>query len=423
MFELFGSVQDALATVESIAAQDIEQQPGKIICLTFSRSICCSWRVGRTRRPRLPKHAWATSPYAHVRRMPQFARWMAGQPAELLPDAEQRDAGRPPYVPEADANDRYRFNFLAFAAVVAASLGDRSALRHVTAQLDASGLGEDTRDAAMLAVAAAARAVVDGDEAAARGVIEDFVIGHPLDDPVASVHLRRFLAYGYVLSPEARRVWDAEPLGPSHERVRRAARLLLAARAGRLTALDVPAETILTAFPLPWAVELAAHAEAAGLPAGRQLAQWLVDRLGRTARDALQALDGDPRNAVATGARRLLLAVPATPERHIGSRSSVRCACSGTASRSTLRSCVGGASANFSPSLAVHPVVDRATLMICSPTSPAGAARNLRVTLTYLRRVLEPTADRDAGFHLRCAGPGAAGDLEGAGRRPDRVTR
>ena len=152
----------------------------------------------------------------------------------------------------------------------------------MSAQLDESGLGDDTRDAAMLAVAAAARAVLHGDEAAARSEIEAFLADHPLDDPVAAVHLRRFLAYGYVLSPERPRLWDAEPLGPSHQRVRAAARLLLAARAGRLTTTgEVDPETVLVAFPLPWSVELAAHAEAAGLPFGRQLLRWLADHLGR----------------------------------------------------------------------------------------------------------------------------------------------
>jgi LuxR family maltose regulon positive regulatory protein len=314
-FELFGSVEDALATVESLSARDIEQQPGKIIVRFHVYLLLLVGRADEAAA--LAETHLAASPYAHVRRMPRFARWMAGQPADLLPDVEKRDAASPPFIPDADANDRYRFNFLAFAAVVAASLGDRAALRHVSAQLDASGLGADTRDAAMLAVAAAARAVVHGNEAAARGTIEDFLAVHPLSDPVASVHLRRFLAYGYVLSSDARQQWDAQPLGPAHERVRAAARLLLAARAGRLTATDeVAPATILTAFPLPWAAELAAHAEAAGLPFGRQLIQWLVDHVGSTVHDALHVLADDPRTTAATGASRLLIAVPAIPTSH-----------------------------------------------------------------------------------------------------------
>ena len=397
-------MQDALATVESITAEDIERQPGKIIVRFHVYLLLLAGRADEAAT--VAETHLATSPYAHVRRMPQLARWMAGQPAELLPDAAQRDASRPPYIPEADANDSYRFHFLAFAAVIAASLGDRGAVRHVTAQLDASGLGADTRDAAMLAVAAAARAVVDGDEAAAQSMIDDFVVGHPLDDPVASVHLRRFLAYGYVLSPEARRVWDAEPLGPTHERVRRAARLLLEARAGRLTAMDEPAETILTAFPLPWAVELAARAEAAGLPSGRHLAQWLVDRLGPTAHDALQALARDPRKVVATGARRLVLAVPATPDSHLRIEilGPLRILRDGVPvhapelRRRRVRELLAV--------LAVHAVVDRTTLMdlLWPDLDPPAAARNLRVTLTYLRRLLEPDRPSgEAGYHLRCS--------------------
>ena len=403
IFELIGSIDDALAAVESLTTDDIEQQPGKVIIRFHVYLLLLAGRADEAAV--LAEKHLAASPYAHVRRMPQLARWMAGHPADLLPVADKRGAANPPFIPEADANDRYRFNFLAFAAVVAASLGDRTALRHVSAQLDASGLGADTRDAAMLAVAAAAGSIVHGDEAAARGRIEDFLAGHPLDDPVASAHLRRFLAYGYVLSPQARRVWDTEPLGPAHERVRRAARLLLAARAGRLTAIDEPPETILTAFPLPWSVELAAHAEAAGLPAGRRLVQWLVDHLGTTAHDALRVLIGDPRPTVAAGARRLVAAVPATPDGHtrIEMLGPLRVLVDGTPvdcpelRRRRVRELLAV--------LAVHGELDRTAAMdlLWPDLDPRAAARNLRVTLTYLRRVLEPDRPAgDAGCHLRC---------------------
>ena len=49
-----------------------------------------------------------------------------------------------------------------------------------------------------------------------------------------------------------------------------------------------------TALPLPWSVELAVRADAAGHDGGRALAQWLVDRLGPVAHDELRRLDRRP---------------------------------------------------------------------------------------------------------------------------------
>jgi len=394
MFELFGSLDEALAMVESMSPDDVGQQPGKVVVRFHVYLLLLAGRADEAAE--VAQRHLSDAPYAHVRRMPSFALWMAGRPAELL-----RERGRPDplHLPEADANDRYRFNFLAFAAVVAASIGDRVALRHSADQLDASGLGADTRDAAMLATAAAAKAILDGDEPAARAAIEEFVADHPLDDPVASVHLRRFLAYGYVLSPECRRRWDADPLGPAHERVRAAARLLVAARAGRLTAIDpVTPETILVAYPLPWSAELAAHAEAAGLPAGRRLVRWLADHVGPAVHEVLRVLAEEP--GTATAARRLLAAVPATP----AARTRIEVL-------GPLRLLVDGVAAHppqlrrrrvreLLALLALHGELDRAraTDLLWPGLDPPAAARNLRVTLAYLRRVLEPgqlSGDRD----------------------------
>lgn len=383
IFELMGSVEEALALVESLSPEDIEQQPGKIIVRFHVYLLLLAGRADEAAS--VAAAHLATSPYAHVRRMPQFARWMAGYPADFLPGADG-SADRPAYLPDSDANDRYRFNFLAFAAVVAASLGDHAALHHVSGQLDASGLGADTRDAAMLTVAAAARHVLLGDEPAAGAAIADFLAGNPLTDPVAAVHLRRFLAYGYVLSPAARQLWDTEPLGPAHQRVREAARLLVAARAGCLTGTgDVTPETVLISFPLPWSVELAAHAEAAGLPFGRELLQWLADNLGRRAHEALRQLAGHH-----PGARQLLAAVPVAPD----GRTRVEVL-------GPLRVLADGAETHpadlrrrrvreLITVLALHGELDRSRVMnlLWPDLESEAAARNLRVTLTYLRRVL-----------------------------------
>ncbi|BAL91119.1 putative SARP-family transcriptional regulator [Actinoplanes missouriensis 431] len=412
IFELMGSIDDALALVEALPPDDVDHQPGKIIVRFHVYLLLLAGRADEA-AVIAQKHL-STSPYAHVRRMPQFARWLAGDPRDLLPAAHSPD--RPAHLPEPDANDRYRFNFLAFATVVAASLGDRPALEHSWSQLAAGdlghswsplvggglgysgsplapgGLGGDTRDAAMLATAAAARAILNGDEEQARAMFAAFVGEHPLSDPVAAVHLRRFLGYGYVLSPPARRTWDSTPLGPAHQRVREVARLLLAARAGRLTSVPmagVTPETVLIALPLPWAVELAAHAAGAGLPFGRRLFQWLVDHLGSRAHDALRPLAGR-----ISGARRLLDAVPITPS-----------AATVVSVLGPLRVLVDGRPVELRRRrvrqlltiLAVTGEIDRDRLMdlLWPDLDPAAAARNLRVTLTYLRQAL-------GADHLRC---------------------
>jgi LuxR family maltose regulon positive regulatory protein len=391
IYELMGSIDDAMSEVEALSPDDVDHQPGKIIVRFHVYLLLLAGRADEAAV--VAEKYLAGSPYAHVRRMPQFARWMAGDPRDLLPAAHS--PARPAHLPEADANDRYRFNFLAFAAVVAASLGDRPALEHSWAQLAESGLGADTRDAAMLTTAAAARALLDGDEQAAAGLFAAFLTGHPLTDPVAAVHVRRFLGYGYVLSPPARTAWDATPLGPAHERVREAARLLLAARAGTLSSpVDVTPETVLIALPLPWSVELAAHAAAAGLPFGRQLFQWLADHLGTRAHEALHTLTAGAGPRLVAGARQLLVMVPATPA------SATRVQVLGP-----LRVTVDGRPVEVSRRrvrqllsvLAVAGEIDRDRLMdlLWPDLDPAAAARNLRVTLTYLRQVLGPG-------HLRC---------------------
>jgi DNA-binding SARP family transcriptional activator len=385
MFELFGSLGDALAAVEALAPEDVRDQPGLIVARFHVYLLLLAGRADEAAE--VADRCLAEAPYAHVRLMPILAHWLAGRPAHLLREWRRPD---PLHVPEVDANDRYRFNFLAFAAVVAASVGDRAALHQVSAQLDAGGLGDDTRDAAMLAVAAAAGAVLDGDESAARNGIEAFVADHPLDDPVASVHLRRFLAYGYVLSPQCRRRWDTESLGPAHQRVRDTARLLVAARAGRLGGGALPPpETVVTAFPLPWAVELAVHAEAAGLPDGRRLMRWLADHLGPIAHEML------PAGAVAG---RLAAAVPATPpgRTRIEVLGPLRILHDGVVvdppemRRRRVRELL--------ELLVLHGDLyrDRAGELLWPDLDPAAAGRNLRVTLAYLRRALEPH-----GSHLR----------------------
>src|SRR5262249_41027956 len=181
------------------------------------------------------------------------------------------------------------FNHLVLGAVPLASLGDRGRLEEYWAELDRTRLGRGTREAAMLAVAAAAPHVLDHDEPAPARAPADHPAPHPPTHPARNMPPRRCVAIGSLLSPAARRAWAAQPLGRSHLRVRQAARQLAAAREGRLRPDDelTPADLALTAFPLPWSVELAAWAQAVGHPEARRLAERLAGYAGAAAHEEL----------------------------------------------------------------------------------------------------------------------------------------
>src|SRR5262249_18261822 len=81
---------------------------------------------------------------------PLSARWLAGRPEGLL-------GGSWSVIADPDTNDRFQFNHLVLGAVPLASLGDRGRLGEYWAELDRTRLGRGTREAAMLAGAAAPR--------------------------------------------------------------------------------------------------------------------------------------------------------------------------------------------------------------------------------------------------------------------------
>ena len=344
----------------------------------------------------------AGSAHLHVQRMPPFACWLAGRPESLL-------GGTASVAADPDTNERYQFNHLVFGAVIVASLGDRDRLDEVWAELGRTRLGGDTRDSAMLAVAAAARHVVEHDEPAAARAIEAHLADHPLTDPVSNIHLRRFLAIGYLLSTTARRAWDAQPLGRSHLRVRQAARQLAAARQGRLGPDHqlTPADLALTALPLPWSVELAARAQAAGHPDARRFAERLAGHAGAAVHEELGWLAARQRGPAGRGARQLLAAVPQPPGSvtRIEVLGPLRLLVDGAeVHRPELRRC---RVRELLGVLTLRDSVTRDELMdlLWPDLRPDDAAGNLRVTLSYLRRALEPDRPRGTpSYHLRVDG-------------------
>jgi LuxR family transcriptional regulator, maltose regulon positive regulatory protein len=300
---------------------------------------------------------------------------------------------------------RERFVTMALAAVMAASCGEETRFPPLPCG-DPADYG-NARDALLACAAQAAVAVGRDAEETARQAYARHVARWPVEDRFAERHLRRFLTLGYVLSERLRAHWDSVALGPSHVAARAAGRALVQARAGDLTAAgELTPEYALCFLPLPWSVELAARLAAAGHPHGHELGRWLADTLGpavhRQLRETARSA-GSP----AAGAAQLLAALPAPPAHRtqiavVGPMRLTRDGIPVDAPelrRARVRQLLSA--------LAVRPVLtrDQAIELLWPGQDPAKAARNMRVTLTHLRRLLEPErSGGDASYHLRCDG-------------------
>jgi DNA-binding SARP family transcriptional activator len=339
------------------------------------------------------------------------ARWFDGDPSGLdrmrgpeRPTAVART--RPPQTGTATATAREAFVATALAAVMASSCG---AAHPFPPQPCGDPAGHDNpRDAVLACAAQAAVAVAHGDECAARRVYGRFLASWPLEVRLAERHLRRFLTLGYVLSDRLQTHWDGVELGPSHRAARSAARALRQARTGDLAAAGrlSPAHA-LCFLPLPWSVELAARLVAADHPGGLELGRWLADTVGpavhRQIRETAQSADP----VVAAGATRLLAVLPAPPAHRtcVQVMGVLRLTRDGAEvdapelRRSRVRQLLSA--------LTLHPVLarDQAIELLWPGLDPTKAARNMRVTLTHLRRLLEPDrSGGDASYHLRTDG-------------------
>ena len=156
-----------------------------------------------------------------------------------------------------------------------------------------------------------------------------------------------------------------------------------------------------TCVPLPWALTLAARLQEDGLAAGRDIALWAIERHGQPARDALRV--AATTGPVTTGAKGLLAAVAVAAHTiEVGVLGPAVLRIDGAVpsgldwQRERVRALllyfvVRGASRREDVAEALWPDLP-----------PDAADRNLRVTLAYLQRVLEP--DRRKGeppFFLR----------------------
>ena len=277
----------------------------------------------------------------------------------------------------------------------------------------------DVGQSARLALAEAAMLVAAGDEPAAADLLERAIAIHGLDSGINRRAWRRGLALTYVLVPSARDRWDAAELRGHVAEARTLARAVVALRDGagcaglgargadevrrRLRDLDLSdMSRVRAGLHHRFAVELALGLEAAGRPEGATL----LEALGPRGREAMRA-EAATRTHRAKLAKSLLAAVPAPPADRteiavLGPLALARNGepvTDGDLRRERVRALLAF--------LVGHRTTSRAAIMaaLWPDLDERAAANNLRVTMTYLLRVLEPwRSAREPAYHIRVDG-------------------
>jgi DNA-binding SARP family transcriptional activator len=388
---------DLVVALEQLRDAPLDRVPLSIRSSVSRLLVHCLLLSGRADEAvDVTRQLLAIRPDRATRYLWAIARWMSGEPRDLL--ALNRASVDFPAITSRDEYVRRTV-----VANMLASTGRAAEVHHLVEGTPSSYQPVDARDAVLDAVAKALCAVVDHDELSAALVIADAAAAHAAS-PILDQHLRRFMALCYVLDADIRRRWDDAAVGPTHEQIRTASRALVELRAGRrpdTSGLD-PAR-IFTAFPLPWSVELATRLHAVRHPDGPRLAEWLVNEVPEPARAELRHL-GHESGAVGRAATDLLSRLPAIPTRtlEISVLGPLTVSFDGasTAAPELRRTRVRA----LLVLLVVHGTLTRdvVTELLWPDQDAAGGARNLRVTLTYLRQLLEPERPSgEASFHLR----------------------
>jgi LuxR family transcriptional regulator, maltose regulon positive regulatory protein len=293
--------------------------------------------------------------------------------------------------------------------IIHANAGLVEPARRAVADAEAAAVGlvlPSTR--ALVAGAVAALRVADGDEAGAAEALAP-VAGTAEAVSLHEHTLRQVLPIGYVLMPELRSRWDVDPeLGALHTATRELARCILALREGSVPSVPSPAALrhIATALPLCWAVEFACVTALEDPRVAREMTEVLVDAHGERTRSALRSCRVADLAAVAKGAKQLLGSVPirsagvelrvlGPTELVVGGvpvvdpdwrRGKVRALALLMAVRRRIRR---------------DEVVD----LLWPDLGVEPGRHNLRVTLNYLQRLLDPGRQAgEAPFHLRMEG-------------------
>jgi LuxR family maltose regulon positive regulatory protein len=341
------------------------------------------------------------------------ARWYQGHLAEV------HDAL--PALLERVRESGYRNSTVLFAAVCSVAHAFRAQPDQAARYLEqARGTAHLVPDTPLidtnLAVAEAMLALASGDEADASAVLTAYVDRHPVGVGLPVAAQRRHLALFYVLVPSTRPVWERADLGSAWRVARELAQLLTAVRAHDGWPASAPplddAAIVLAHLPPAWAAEVGIAAIAAGRDDGWKLldASWPITRamvaeLARsgvgTGRGAASGKVGDRRRKAA---REVLGRLPVPPTARLDLRllgpvelSSNDVPVRGPGwGRERVRSLLAY--------LVLHGTVSRGQAAddLWPALEPDAQSANLRVTLTYLLRVLEPDrASRDASFFVR----------------------
>ena len=391
---------DPEAALAQFAQAPVLEVPRALALSTWRFHFHCLNMCGRGREAaELADRTLGDASDERVQLSGAMARWFDGDPSDL---DRLREPGR------AAATAREAFVATALTAVMTSSCGEEPPLPSLPCGDPAEH--DNPRDAVLACAAQAAVAVARGDEATARHAYARHLARWPIEVRFGERHLRRFLALGYVLSDRLRTHWDRVDidLGPSHLAARAAARALLRARAGDMRAAGELAPAHALCFlPLPWSVELAARLAAGDHPGGFELGRWLGDTVGPAVHRQFRTAARAAETAVAAGAAQLLAVLPAPPTHRtcIEVMGAMRLTRDGVPidapqlRRARVRQLLSA--------LVLRPVLvrDQAIELLWPDLDPAKAARNMRVTLTHLRRLLEPDrSGGDASFHLRTDG-------------------
>jgi LuxR family maltose regulon positive regulatory protein len=245
--------------------------------------------------------------------------------------------------------------------------------------------------------------VVEGDEPTEAARLAAHVGRRPVRQGISAAPQQRHLALLYVLVPATRAVWDDADLGPVWAYGRSLARAVVAVREGRDLPTDTPAldeaSLVQAHLPPPWVAELAVGAVAAGRDDGRQLLDQTWALTHRTVADMARRKDHRLRKV----AKSVLGQLPVLPERRLELRLLGPIELHDDAlvqdkdwQRERVRLLLAH--------LALHRTVSRGQIAadLWPQLDQDAQSHNLRVTLTYLLRVLEPQrGQRDASYFLR----------------------
>ena len=342
------------------------------------------------------------------------ARWALGEVDAVV-------SAVPPIMDRFEAAGVLQFELVSAAegAFVVAWVGDVERARELVARVRRKEGDTDFGQAARLALAEAAVLVTTGDEPAAADLLERAIATHGLEGGINRRAWRRGLALTYVLVPSARARWEAAELRGNVAEARALARAVVALREGSgcagsgaptagtlpptLRDLDLSdVARVRAGLHHRFAVELALGLEAAGRPQ----AATLLEALGPLGREAMRAEAGTSTSR-ARHAKSLLAAVPAPPadRTEIAVLGPLAVARSGEpVTDSDLRRERVRALLAF---LVGHRTTSRAAIMaaLWPDLGERAAANNLRVTMTYLLRVLEPwRSAREPAYHVRVDG-------------------